>query len=186
MHPFTKCFWPSLMGRPETASVIYANKGRTRPHNSFTMTGSPLGCFNTGVQHQHFLLRRCHRLAPPWDWLHQGPGYTTGAPFTGFSISLFIQILHSGNSQIYHGHLGHSEISTAALLDWISFYMLESEWIYINELHVSCWLIVLEFKSLRWILSSTCKCQGGRLITFKTQNDLFLRVKRWFKLNLGI
>ena len=45
----------------QPAFVIYANKGETRAGEYFTMTGSPLGCLNIGVQHQHFLLRRCHR-----------------------------------------------------------------------------------------------------------------------------
>lgn len=45
------------MGRPEPASLIYANKGGTRAHNSFTMIESPRRGFNTAVQYQHFLLR---------------------------------------------------------------------------------------------------------------------------------
>jgi len=52
----------------EPAFVIHANKGQVRPDEYFAMTGSPLGCFNTGVQHQHFLPSG---WALPLAWLRE-------------------------------------------------------------------------------------------------------------------
>lgn len=96
----TKCFSPSLMGTPGSASLIYANKGGTRPHNSFTMTWSPLGCFNTGVQHQHFLLRGVT------GWLHHA--WTPQVlHLLGSAFPFSLKLLYSDSLQIYHGHLRH-------------------------------------------------------------------------------